>query len=973
MQAAAAREQQVKGWPTVAILYYPDVDVFQREFLATLEAPETFGGRCRILRLPRAALSTSEAELVLSGFTDSPDGSWNSIADVYVWGSLVKRASGSIDGEVITDAATPEIELNVWDGKLSPLRFVEESDPVPRMKFDEAVAAQAHRLAQSVAEFVRHPREGKIDETQRARISRALVRAAEENEKNATPTGSFLTDAKSRFHFLNTLQTLEAALLFDPANANAFLRLNRLRWGKSVSISARDPVAFALGRSEAWGHYAELFGIEPQGPSNFEQLKAAMAENPVDHAKVHRLMQASGRGDEPVSHEVLRSAIEAQEQTGIANYRFYSEMPEGEAHAWRENLTREVAHRTVLVAGRPQSGDEDGLYVTFESRGPRLYALPDPHERIRTLEQAWPGILQTMRRKGRALQFGDELRHHITETFTQAGRAGGEKRYFDDVQALLNPAPATPAARLPEAKPAAAAIPPPSPAPDSPPAPMQLFRYQPGTFSITDRDESAVRFDALARIGVQSVEEMVVLDHRLWIIGEAVDDTPVPGQSSATARSFSPVTQRAKRLFVFDPVKSEAHRVESAKTWAPSGLLAAGGKLWITFGRDGVALLDPKSEGLHRFTPEEGFTAESAYRLTAGNGRIYLTGGMSSLFEYDPQKGRWSPHPSPKWGGMGGDLRHLACTGHWLLQTHGTFHWEDLSTGQWRTDLEMGDYKTALQRDGKGPGLAADADGFLLWSDVALEHLDPASGALTVELEKALYALQVDNRTIAEAVTELARERAALRPAAATTQPWLSYGFISDHIRDVLPDGDLLWLTVKNEKNFPHELRLWDRPSRRWLGQWKVNGLPAPVVDGDSLWFARIDYGRVPGTPKGLGLYRVDKAPLVAGFQSVPDVAAARTTFEQLPLRDQAFHYFALGQYKPAATLFSQVGALPVTDPAEYNAYTECLFMQALCYDAQGLRDFPKARLLFQSLLSRYPLDMLAEPARQQLAALPPS
>ena len=122
LRAAGQREREVANLPIVAVLFFPDSEVFQRAFAAALADPKLPGGPLRVLRFPNANESLEEAQLVLGGFAEDADGAWRSVADAYLWGSLVRKVSRSIDGEEATDALTPMISVTVWNGAPEPDR-----------------------------------------------------------------------------------------------------------------------------------------------------------------------------------------------------------------------------------------------------------------------------------------------------------------------------------------------------------------------------------------------------------------------------------------------------------------------------------------------------------------------------------------------------------------------------------------------------------------------------------------------------------------------------------------------------------------------------------------------------------------------------------------------------------------------------------------------------------------------------------
>ena len=84
LRDAQKREREIAGRPIVAVLFYPDSEVFQREFAAALANPELPGGALRVLRFPRANESLEEAQMVLGGFAEDAVGTWTDVGPLRV-------------------------------------------------------------------------------------------------------------------------------------------------------------------------------------------------------------------------------------------------------------------------------------------------------------------------------------------------------------------------------------------------------------------------------------------------------------------------------------------------------------------------------------------------------------------------------------------------------------------------------------------------------------------------------------------------------------------------------------------------------------------------------------------------------------------------------------------------------------------------------------------------------------------------
>jgi hypothetical protein len=940
LAAAAQRESEVAGWPTVAVLFYPDLMGFQQEFEAALQDPKLAAGRLRLLRLPRASLAAEEAALVLAGFTDDRPGAWLGIADTYVWGTLKKRSSGSFDGEPITDAWTPEIALNAWDGKLTPVRFIEDSERVGRPKFSQAVTERARRLAGRVADFALHPRAGAPDEAQRVLVARGLVSAAEDLENSKSFKAESFVNVEGQHHFLNLVQTLEAASFFDPQNAAAMEWLIRVRWSHWAEPAVKDAGRFRRDRCEAWGRYVERFGVESQGPSSRPRQREEIYEWPI-------------------AHEFLMSAIDL-----VRGADFPVDIPPREAAERSDRRAREVARRTILVAGEENATPWAGLNSVFES-GPSSFFIRDPKYRVQVLEQVWAALPAAAREKMSVPEHGmlSQNRWAIARSYAQAGRPGGEARYFASIRTTAATPPPAPAA---SARPASTPSPP-RVGPFTPPG--DLFQYKPLSLPLPSLP-AAERMEGLAPLKVQAVRQMVTLEGRLWLIGEAPDDTPIQGPNPRVQEELRPVSEPVKRLYACDLASGVAHRVEAARRLDPSGLFVDEGRLWISLRKDGVAVLDPEGETVRRFGPDDGLTADAAYRFAVARGKLFVTAGKRELFEFNPAAQRWqtSALGAQARQGMsyGGGLRSLAGLGPWLLHSTGAVSIQDVRTGEWKSYHDLKSQGAPVRANGWTNAVTTDATGFWIDAHTSLCHLDPAGGRLTNELPVANPTAFRRINDVTDAVAALARLRAALPPEAANLAPWQAPigppGIVS-----VLPDGDFLWIVARvTGERHPARLQLWHPASGRWIGEYSLDHLPVLAAEEKYFWFCYNEYG------KPAKLHRVEKRLLysLAG-QAPPSEAAARAAYEKLSIRDRAFCNFTRGRYAESAALFAQVSP-ELIHGLQVDPGPEALFMQALCYDAQGLAQPARQRACLEQLLKEYPRCILAGEAQRLLAALAP-
>lgn len=965
LSAAEQRERAVAGLPIVAVLFFPDSEVFQREFSATLADEKLTGGAVRTLRFPRAGEALGEAELVLGGFAEDEEGTWRPIADVYAWGSLVRRESGSIDGVTITDANTPEVTLTVWDGRLSPMRFVEESAPVARREFEAGVAAQARRLAMSLAESARAQRPGAADEAQRERVSRALLQSAEQLEESKVHQEGWLGSPEGRRHFFNRTQTLEAACFFDPKNLAAHEQFVRLRWDRALQDSVRNRFRFLLGRSEAWGRFVERFGFPEPGPTMQQQISALRRAQPVDQEQIRALMKKSRPVGRPIAYEFLHSTFETLEYATYGNrdreeLGYPSGMPEPEAAQWAHEIAVEIGRRTVAVAGRKDVDATDGLITAFDNRGTDAFYLRDPRQRIGFFEKVWPQLrpeLQYRLAKGSG-------RGAIIATFEELGKYGEAEKLLDAVQL---PPPTTPvpgAAPQPQPPPRPADFPGSLAARRADEAASRLFRMPALAALPTELKPAIKEFDAPQKAALFRVRDLARLAGRVWLIGEGLEQTEIEGTNRALTSTLQPTRSEATRLFTFDPASGRLDRVASVRQFMPVSMLAHEGRLWLALGKDGVATLDPATGALQRFGTDDGLDVASAYRFAVADGRVFVTANMKDAFVRDRETKRWSAWNTqfPGYRGVrySGDVRRLCGFGSWLLLYQRATAICDVRSPVWtRCEAKLADGATDTFPHVNCA--TADARGFWLGGPSGLHFFDPQTGATLNRLRPLNPEGYGHPPSTAEAVTAFLKRRTDLRERRerqpGAPHPLQPVSRIPGGVSALASDGDFLWVASGTASGGC--VMLLHKPTGRWIGQFRASYVTSLLTDDAHLWLGcSLGYGAGAKC-----LLRVEKRALYSipedrwMADTVPE-AEARGVFERLGVREQALWHFTGGDYAASAGLLEKIA--PQT--------AETLFLQGLCHDEAGLNQPEKARALFTQIITAHLADPLAEEARKQLA-----
>jgi len=387
--------------------------------------------------------------------------------------------------------------------------------------------------------------------------------------------------------------------------------------------------------------------------------------------------------------------------------------------------------------------------------------------------------------------------------------------------------------------------------------------------------------------------------------------------------------------------------------------------LWLALGRDGVATLDPATGELRRFGAEDGLEVQTAYRLAAAGGRVFLTANMMEGFVWKPDAKRWSAwetkFPGHEFGGFGGDLRRVAGVGSWLLLYQGLIGVCDVGSPTWtRYDAKLADHGEGVFR--RINDVAADARGFWLGGDAGLHFIDPQSGE-TVDYTHPLYPTPPGYRpSVATAVEALLKRRTQVRERApGTPHPLRLTSRVAGTVTALASDGDHLWVatTAADSHGRGGQVMLLHKPTDRWIGQFPTTGVASMAVDETHLWLG----GRRRYTAHTNCLSRLEKCTLYDIPQDrwmvdTVSEAEARAAFEKLGVREQALWHFTGGEYAASAELLAKIE--PQT--------AETLFLQGLCYDAGGLDQPEKTRAFFTQTITAHPSDPLAEEARKQLA-----
>jgi len=804
LQEAKKRVKEVAGLPCVAVLFYPSLPLFNEDFLSALEDPKRLGRKVRVLRFPRAAAAEGEISLAMAGLTEDPEESWRSVADIYIWGTLARREAGSIDGEVIMDAHTPDVEITVWDGRGMPVTLAEKGDSVERRDFPAAIAKQADRFVQNIGRLFDLPPSAKAEPDQRQKISRILLENAAILEQQKLYDEQYVSAPTGRLHFFNLVQTLAAACFFDPANKDAQELLACFRWERSLENDVKNRFRFHLGRSEAWGQFIERFGFPVEASVSADPFARIMRGDPDRLPEI--LLK---KREASLAREYLDSACEAMDVAKLGNKEDYGFPPGVPAEAeaeWKETLTKEIAKRTIVSAGMPGAPTEEGLRAVFANY--QGFYLRDAAARLDVLERIWPKISPSVKA---GLAADRDLRAAIKKTFAEAHRASDEAPFFTGLttavatplepsgQALssasppdlnLTPLPGTNRTLLPDQNTTSA--PTPSLA-DLARAPVVL------TPSIESMDIEAT--------GVFSISSLAVLAGRGWFIGRGLEVSSPQSVDPSVSQPLQPAKHEAYRLFGYNPATGTASLAAGVESFTPVDLLPNADRLWMTFGKDGVGQYDPAAGSLRFFGPGEGLQSGPAYWLAKADNRIFVTSNFTVSHANLNDPSRWEgtggddDFPVHFEGAhLGGIARRFSGYGTHLFLYEGYFSVTDIPGKRRFVNNEKSPFDNVVCT-------AANPDGFWIGATAGLFQISLSSASVAARFEP--------DHPVRGPVTALA------------------------------VDGDFLWVaSCRGKFHTPSDIFVLHTPSRRWVAQFVANQTIAMTVDEKYVWLGNsLSYG----------------------------------------------------------------------------------------------------------------------------------
>lgn len=389
------------GKPTMALLYFLFSEKFEDELARAIEKTQSAATGLRLLRFPKAGQSFTEAEMILLGLVEQDIHAWETLADVYAWGSFSVQENRDYRGAKYT----PQVEFSLWDGQREPtLLRVSGQDAQTSEAALQQVPALALRLTQLLPKVqTRTKREATADF--RTRISQSIFKQTKifrESPRRWVEL-SRIPDVQVRQVFLKSIQMLETACFFDPRNQAARELLLRVRWYAGNSYQGKNRFGYDLNRSIAWGRYVDSFG--------WQGTNLSVSSWDIDGTSVVDLY--------------LSSAVLLVDTATLGNkedFGFPRDMSGDIARKWQTQFATEAAKRIIQVQ-KPGYGRS---IIGGLAGGSAPYMTIDPKLRAQCIETIWPEFISTVP-PGQDEKTFAKLCQAITETYLSLGLAGREK------------------------------------------------------------------------------------------------------------------------------------------------------------------------------------------------------------------------------------------------------------------------------------------------------------------------------------------------------------------------------------------------------------------------------------------------------------------------------------------------------------------------------------------------------------------
>ena len=957
---ARDRGERASGQVIIAPLFFVDLgdqqgtkecfESLKYAYQDFLERLASTNARFRVIRFPKAYRAMDEAEMLVDGLVEWDSQAWETPADLCLWGSYSMSSSftyAKTNGIQSQQYRTRhQLSFRVWDGVSAPVP-IELDHTVPgrdRLSVKEADAFW-ERLGAAMQERASTQRKGAMTGAARREIADSMVKTFIRVHGNFDAYGIYDVS-----RFLDQVRLIETACFLDPGNQEAQALRISSRWGAWVDSGSavKNQFLSKWRRSNAWGKYAERFGLGPvKAPLHFPGYPEGIPGVYVGSLAEVVNMVPEGTG-----------SAEAQRRG------FPRDVPAERIAEWKAQLVAELAERKRRVGARASS-----LANTNAVEGSVAASSGAPA----------------------SLSANNLMTNASTDTFRVAGLKPAVKNEGNQGGPAGRPiptyVPAIGTNRTPSPRQTASTVKPPPvevvtgiPRTPSGPWPQagvggQPWRRQVGEtttlFQLHAPELWPVEVaPALTEIKFPAhFESKTILKIVPWqdqLVMLVVDERSAP-TSDPNPDIMEELLTKAGRLWAVPSGQANPRLLEArGMPESVCAFLIEKDQLWVAgkvFGH-----LDLKDRSFHTCQRGGGPDAPEDHVLAASGGRLY-TAQQFGLSSYDPVSSGWKQLPRP--GGralMGyGAQVSLAANERWLCYGAGETVCYDLANGSWTNVPSVSMIRC----------LGAEKAGFWMGGRSGLHFYEPEAGSLRswcppMKFEGIWDVWRPPNlKLLAEAPGDVAtgysghipnsgkifQERPRGKDAMAhypkvRREPLRLDSHVPGAVTSLVRDGDSLWLGIADR------LLLLDLPSRSLVACCRSGGKPvASIGVSDEFVWLGLAFGeqllvRIPKRE----FYAVPKS------QWTPLAITAderRHLIASMSVRDQAIHAFYGGDAKRVVELLGNL------NPA--NAKLEEMLLLAVTYGAVGIDDPKQVLTWCERIIGRYPGSPWATYARKAM------
>jgi hypothetical protein len=941
---ARERAANAAGKIIVAPLFFVNLREFGRAedfeplkfgFQNTLDKMAKTNTHFHLIRFPKAFLARDEIEMLMDGLAESDTQSWESPADLFVWGnySAVSSFTFVLSNSVSTrqERTRHMLSVEIWDGLAPPVTVDIEQTA---SNFDALPAKEAQPLWERLAKTLQQPTAkqngGKSTTSIRRDLAAALLNTfVRAGGRSSQPNPS---DPSA---FLENIRLIETACFFDPKNQEAQALRISSRWGAWVDRSnVKNQFLSKWRRSNAWGKYVEQFGLgPPQGPLPLTDYRSGVAEIYLRSlAEVIQMFPGEGGFGLPQSRG------------------FPADMPLEYVAQWKAQLMAELAERKRRVEANKGTLAE----ANPVAKGAAAIAAPPA---------AAPSD-----------KFTGSIAHASALTAqrpTNQNRASPEKSTSARVpayvpQVVTNKMRGTPTASAKQSP----VTPPGSEAASARPTfgkhlgqSSNLFELYPPSLWPVEVTPSITELRFPAHFETKTI--LKILSWRDQLVTLVLDERSAPS-SDPNPDIIAELLTKAGRLWVLSPGKTNPVLLQAeGLPETIHSFLIENDRLWIA--EKVVGYVDLTKRNFYIRKGGDAVAVPEDHALAAGAGRLYAL-RHSGISSFEPVSSDWTELTRPgRWLEGQGIQSSLAANERWLCCASSGAHCFNFARGFWTNIPDVSMIRCA----------SADPSGFWLGGRSGLHFYEPETGraqhwAPPMYFEGLWNVSRPPNlKLLAQAPGELSSGFDHLANSVKKTQAEArKYAFVpypktkrdplqlSSHIAGQViafaHEGENLWIAIADR------VLLLNLPTRSLVACCQCRGKPLAClgVSDEAVW-AGLAFGeqlllRIPkrdfyNVPKDqwmpLAITPEERQRLIAGMS----------------IRDQAIYAFYAGDPDRVIKFLEGLNKTPEV------ATPEQMLLLAVTYDADALDDPQAVRAWCDRIILQYPNSQWATFARKEI------